>query len=89
MQTFGSRRQVFNGNALKTSGGLSKKNLRKNKHGRIVSVRASKSARKHNNLKKAGWTAKKGSFGAVKIEDLKKVKKSKSNKKKSKGRKRR
>uniref|UniRef100_A0A6C0C4V5 Uncharacterized protein n=1 Tax=viral metagenome TaxID=1070528 RepID=A0A6C0C4V5_9ZZZZ len=78
MQTFGSRRQVFNGNALKTNGGLSKKNLRKNKHGRIVSVRASKSARKHNNLKKAGWTAKKGSFGAVKISDLKRVKKSKS-----------
>ena len=53
MKTFGSRRQVFNGNAKKTSGGLSKKNLRKNKHGRIVSVKASKSARKHNNLKKS------------------------------------
>ena len=82
MQTFGSRRQVFNGNAQKTRGGLSKKNLRKNKYGRIVSVRASKSARKNNNLKKAGWTAKKGTFGALKIEDLKKEKKSKSKSKK-------
>ena len=88
MQTFGSRASVFHGNAKKTNGGLVKKDLKKNKHGRIVSVRASKSAKKNNNLKKAGWTAKKGEFGAVKISDLKKVKKSKSNKKKSKGKRR-
>jgi hypothetical protein len=84
MQTFGSRRQVFNGNAKKTNGGLIKKDLKKNKHGRIVSVRASKSAKKNNHLKKAGWTTQKGVFGAVKVEE----KKSKSNKKKSKGKKR-
>ena len=46
MQTFGSRAQVMHGTAMKTPGGLTKKILRKNKHGRIVSVKASKSARK-------------------------------------------
>ena len=75
MQTFGSRRKVWNGSAKKTNGGLTRKDLRKNKHGRIVSVKASKSAKKHNHLKKAGYTAVKGKFGPVKIEDLKKSKK--------------
>tara|TARA_B110000858_G_C17487191_1_gene329915 strand:+ start:56 stop:331 length:276 start_codon:yes stop_codon:yes gene_type:complete len=89
VQTFGSRRKVWNGSAKKTNGGLTKKSLRKNKYGRIVSVKASKSAKKHNHLKKAGWGAKKGEFGAVKLTDLKKSKKSKSSKKKSKGRKKR
>ena len=50
MQTFGSRAQVIHGTAIKTPGGLTKKNLRKNKHGRIVSVKASKSAKKNKNL---------------------------------------
>jgi len=75
MQTFGSRAQVYHGNAMKTSGGLKKKSLKKNKHGKIVSIKASKSAKKHNHLKKAGWTAKKGEFGAVRIEDVKRSKK--------------
>ena len=39
------------------------------KNGRIKSKRASRSAKKNQNLKKAGWTFKKGEFGAVKIED--------------------
>jgi len=50
MQTFGSRAQVMHGTAMKTVGGLTKKNLRKNKHGRIVSIRASNSAKKNKNL---------------------------------------
>jgi hypothetical protein len=58
MQTFGSRAQVMHGTAMKTSGGLTKKNLRKNKHGRIVSARASKSAKKNKNL--GSFKAKKG-----------------------------
>ena len=37
MQTVGSRASVYHGNAKHTSGGLTKKDLRKNKHGRIVS----------------------------------------------------
>ena len=35
----GSRRQVFNGSAEKTSGGLKKSDLLLNKNGRIVSKR--------------------------------------------------
>ena len=35
----GSRRQVWNGTAEKTIGGLGKDQLIKNKHGRIVSTR--------------------------------------------------
>lgn len=74
MLTIGSRVQVFNGNAKKTSGGLTKKDLFKKK-GRIRSRKASKKAKKNNNLKKAGWTFKKGEFGAIRIEDKKKNKK--------------
>ena len=71
MKTVGSRVQVWNGNAKKTSGGLTKKDLIKKK-GRIRSRRASRSAKKNQNLKNAGWTFKKGEFGAVRIEDKKK-----------------
>jgi len=78
MKTVGSRASVYHGNAKHTSGGLTKKSLRKNRQGRIVSVRASKSAKKHNHLGK--FKARKGdAFGPNKRE-----KKSKS-KKKSKG----
>jgi hypothetical protein len=35
----GSRRQVYNGSAEKTPGGLTKSDLIKNKHGRIVSYK--------------------------------------------------
>lgn len=75
MKTIGSRAEVLHGTAKHTSGGLTSKSLKKNKHGKIVSIKASKSAKKHNHLKKAGWTAKKGEFGAVRIEDVKRSKK--------------
>ena len=80
MKTFGSRAQVMHGTAMKTPGGLTKKNLRKNKHGRIVSVKASKSAKKNKNL--GSNQARKGDpFGpATKTE--------KKSKRKSKGKKR-
>lgn len=39
LSKFGSRRQVYNGKAEKTSGGLRKENLTKNERGRIVSVK--------------------------------------------------
>ena len=42
----GSRRMVFNGSAEKTPGGLTKADLLKNKHGRIVS------ARKHHTMRR-------------------------------------
>lgn len=38
-RTIGSRRQVFNGSAEKTTGGLRKDDLLKNTAGRIVSVK--------------------------------------------------
>ena len=58
MQTVGSRASVYHGNAKHTSGGLTKKNLKKNKQGRIVSIKASKSSKKNKNL--GSFKAKKG-----------------------------
>jgi len=80
--TVGSRAQVFHGNADKTTGGLEKKDLMKNKHGRIVSVRKHKTAKKQNRLKKAGYFTKKGEFGSFKKEDKPKTRKNKSRKQK-------
>jgi len=83
-QTIGSRAQVMNGTAEKTSGGLKKKDLKYNSQGRIVSVKKSRSAKKEQRLKKAGWTHKKGEFGAVKIEPKSPKKRSKKGSKKKK-----
>ena len=82
--TVGTRAQVWNGTADRTSGGLKKSDLVM-KNGRIKSKRASRSAKKNQNLKKAGWTFKKGEFGAVKIED----KEAATKKKKTSGKKKR
>lgn len=63
MQTIGTRAQVWHGTAKKTSGGLTKSNLMKNKHGRIVSRRKHASGKKTiKHLKKLGYVAKKGQF---------------------------
>lgn len=63
MVTVGSKAQVFHGTAKHTSGGLEKKDLVQNKHGRIVSRRKQAAGRKAlKHLKKAGYTAKKGKF---------------------------
>ena len=67
MKTTGSRAEVWHGNAKKTRGGLTRKDLFM-KNGRIKSKRASKRAKRSNQLKKSGWTYKKGQFGAVKME---------------------
>ena len=64
----GTRAQVWHGTADRTSGGLKKSDLVM-KNGRIKSKKASRSAKNNQNLKKAGWTFKKGEFGAVRIED--------------------
>ena len=80
----GSRRQVWNRTAKRTPGGLKREDLFQDKYGNIKSKRASKKAKKNKNLRKAGWTFKKGSFGAVKIDGSKGKK---SPKKKSKSRK--
>lgn len=79
MKTFGSRAEVFHGNALKTTGGLKKKDLVKNKHGEIVSKKKHLTAKKEKRLQKYGYFAVKGKFGFVKKAPLK----SKSGKRKT------
>ena len=66
MKTFGSRAEVFHGNAKKTTGGLTKSDLLQNKHGEIVSRKKSITAKKEKRLEKAGYFTKKGVFGFVK-----------------------
>ena len=65
-ELFGSRTQVMNGTAYKTSGELKKKDLMMNKWGRIVSSKKHKTAKKEKRLEKHGFFAKKGKFGFVK-----------------------
>ena len=66
IQTIGSRRQVMNGTAKKTSGGLTKSHLMMS-HGRIVSKSKHFSAKKENRLVKYGFGTQKGKFGAIKL----------------------
>jgi hypothetical protein len=88
-QLKGSRREVFNSKAFKTSGNVEKNGLMKNKNGRIVSKKLRKQAMKDKRLQKSGYLTKKGEFGAFK-NGLKvtKKKKKKSNKKKTQKRRR-
>jgi hypothetical protein len=58
------RARVMHGTLARTSGGLTKNDLKYNKWGRIVSIRKSKLAKAQNHLGKAGWFAKKNHFGA-------------------------
>jgi hypothetical protein len=62
----GTRAQVWHGTAYKTTGGLTKNNIIKNKSGRIVSKAKHNSAKKEKRLVKAGYLTKKGQFGFVK-----------------------
>jgi hypothetical protein len=62
----GSRQQVWNGTAYKTSGELTKKDLIMNKWNRIVSCKKHKTAKKEKRLEKFGYFAEKGKFGYVK-----------------------
>ncbi len=66
MKRVGSRAQVMHGTAHHTSGGLTKKDLKMNKWGRIVSRKKSMKAKKDKRLEKAGYKTKKGKFGVVK-----------------------
>ena len=73
----GSRAQVMNGTAFKTGYGKTKKqggdaltkaDLKYNKNGRIVSkAKSSKKGKLLAQLRKAGYTTRKGKFGAAKI----------------------
>ena len=57
----GPRRMVYNGTAMKTSGGLEKKDLIKNKRGYIVSRKKHFTAKKERDYK-IGYTAKKANL---------------------------
>lgn len=72
MPAVGSRAEVMHGTADHTSGGLTSGDLKYNKWGRIVSRRKSATAKKEKRLRKAGYTARKGKFGAVKLKSRKK-----------------
>ena len=76
----GSRAEVWHGNAFKTSGGLTKSHLFKNKSGRIVSKAKHNTAKKDKRLLKAGYGTKKGHFGFVRIGQSKKTKGSRKQK---------
>jgi len=65
-ELFGSREQVMNGTAYKTSGELTKEDLVMNRWGRIVSAEKHKTATKEKRLEKHGYFSKKGKFGYVK-----------------------
>lgn len=86
MKARGTRAEVMHGNALRTPGGLQKKDLKYNKNGRIVSKKQSARAKRENRLVKAGYVTKKGVFGAELVEKKSPKKKGsakKSSKKKS------
>ena len=72
----GSRAQVWHGTAYKTAGDLTKDKLMMNKNGRIVSKKKHITAKRERRLRKHGYTARKGKFGAVKISDGTAVKRS-------------
>lgn len=79
-ELIGSRAMVWHKNAYKTPGGLTRKDLLKNKHGRIVSMKKFKTAKKEKRLQKHGYLTKKGRFGAIKCVDVKRKKKTKKSK---------
>lgn len=68
MKRIGSRAQVMHGTAHHTSGGLTRKDLKMNKWGRIVSKAKSSKAKKENRLAKMGFKTQKGKFGVVKTK---------------------
>ena len=86
MRKRGSRSQVMNGSAVKTPGGLRKKDLKYNKQGRIVSRKRSSRAKKENRLVKSGYVTKKGVFGSKFVGSPKKRSPKRSKKKRSKKR---
>lgn len=72
MARVGSRAQVMHGTAHHTSGGLTRKDLKMNKWGRIVSRAKSVKAKKENRLSKLGFKTQKGKFGIVKTKKTRK-----------------
>ena len=83
MKARGTRAQVIHGTASKTPGGLTKKQLKYNKQGRIVSKKKSAKAKRENRLVKSGYVTEKGKFGSKFVGEKKKSPKKRSSKKKS------
>jgi len=73
----GTRAEVMHGTCHHTNGGLTKKDLKYNKHGRIVSRRKSEKAKKDKRLQKSGYFTQKGKFGFVKKDVSGKTRKKK------------
>jgi hypothetical protein len=72
MLSVGSRAQVWHGTAKATGYGrkaLRKGDLRKNKHGRLVSRRMSARAKRENRLGRAGWKTRRGVFGSYHVDE--------------------
>ena len=76
-RSVGSRAEVWHGTAAHTSGGLTKKQLYKNKAGRIVSLKKHHSAKREKRLVKSGYGTKKGKFGYVRLDGSKSRRRSK------------
>ena len=74
-ELFGSREQVLNKTAYKTTGGLTIDDLLMNKNGRIVSAVKHKTAKNEKRLEKHGYYARKGKFGYVKKKGTRKNRK--------------
>ena len=81
MRKRGSRVQVMRGNALRTPGGLRKKDLKYNKHRRIVSKKRSARAKRENRLVKSGYVTKNGVFGSEFVGEKKSTKRRKKSSK--------
>lgn len=62
MLYYGSRAQVMHGNAKMTTGRLRKEQLKYNKKGKIVSIKASERAKKDNRLEESGFKTQPGTF---------------------------
>ncbi len=81
IKTVGSKAEVYHQTAKKTSGGLTKKDLMKTKHGRIVSKKKHALGKKSiKRLQKLGYVAKKGTFKLFRKSDSKKHRKTASKK---------
>lgn len=89
MKAVGSRAEVMHGTAKHTSGGLTKKDLKYNSSGKIVSRKKSELGKRVGlkRLRDAGYVTKKGQFGVFK--DGKAVTKKRKSPKKAKSPKKR
>jgi hypothetical protein len=72
-QRVGSKLMVFNGSALRTSGGLYKKDLMMNKRGRIVSKKKHELGKKNKLFKKLTTLTRKGKFHLITKAEAKKA----------------